>query len=161
MTNRDDDNIGKLKKEFEKVREKYGLPSFEELDNEFEIRKIDFDLHLVRETRRAMTHRLTAIADLLEPILNPSEANLHSAIESKHFDKNDVDDMFSYYKKLWHHVHEGVVASLISEKDEADFIKAMWKIWPEIKKTALKYAQKITESWKKEDTPRSTDHYLS
>ncbi len=160
MTNRDEDNLEKLKKEFEKVRAKYNLPGFDELDTEFEIRRIDFDLHIVREVRRSVIHKLTGVADLLEPILNPSESNLHSAIESKHFEKDDVDEMFKFYKKLWLYVHEGVVTSLVSEKEEAEFIKRMWKIWPEIKKTALEYAQKITDCWSKEDKERTTDHYL-
>lgn len=158
---RREDNLERLKKEFEKVRAKYELPSFDELDNEFEIRKIDFDLFLIKEVRRAVTHRLTAIADLLEPILSPSEHNLHSVIESKIFEKGDVDEMFTYYKKLWHHAHEGIAASLISEKEEAEFIKKIWKIWPEIKKTALGYAKRIAEGWAKEEEERHGDHYLS
>ena len=158
---RDKDNLEKLKKEFESARAKYGLPSFEELDSEFEIRKIDFDLNLVREIRRAIIHKFSGIADILEPILNPSEANLHSAVESKHFEKEGIDDMFKYYKKLWYHVHDGIVASLVSEKEEAEFIKKMWKIWPEVKKTALTYVKKITESWAKEEKEKRADHYMS
>lgn len=157
---RDEENLVKLKREFEKVRKQYSLPTFEELDNEFDIRKIDFDLFIVKEIRRSIIHKLSGIAELFEPVLNPSE-NLHSAVESKIFEKTEVDDMYSYYRKVWHYVHKGITASLMSEDEEATYIKEIWKIWPEIKKTALKYSQKLTEGWAREDKEKSSDHYMS
>ena len=157
---KDKECLEKLKEEYEKVRKKYSLPAFDEIDSEFEIRKIDFDLHLVKEIRRLVTHKFSGIADLFEPILNPGQS-VHSAVESKIFEKEDVEEMFKFYKKLWYHIHKSIAVSFVSEKEEAEFIKEMWKLWPEIKKTAQKYAQKIAEGWAKEEKERAGDHYLS
>ena len=161
MVEKPEENLVKLKEEYKKLQTKYKLPSFDELDEEFEIRKTDYDLFLVREVRRAMCHKLTAIADLIEPILNPAGHSLHSMIETKIFEKEELDDMYKFYKKLWHLVHKGIYLSLVSEKEEAEFIKEMWKAWPEIKKTAEKYAKKISDGWAKEEKEGLSDHYLS
>ena len=75
------DNLQKLKENYEKLRKKYNLPEFDKLDDEFEIRKIDYDLNLVREIKRLVSSRLLYISDLLDPILNPHES-LRSSIES-------------------------------------------------------------------------------
>jgi hypothetical protein len=161
MAEKQEENLVKLKQEYEKIRVKYKLPGFDELDEAFEIRKTDYDLFLVREVRRAMCHKLTAFADLIEPILNPAGHSLHSMIETKIFEKEELDDMYKFYKKLWHLVHKSIYLSLISEKDEAEFIKEAWKGWPEIKKTIEIYAKKISDGWAKEEKESAGDHYLS
>jgi hypothetical protein len=161
MAEKHEENLERLKEEYKKVQAKYKLPSFEELDEEFEIRKIDYDLFLIKEVRRTICHRLTAFADLIEPILNPAGHSLHSMIETKIFEKEDLEEMYKFYKKLWHYAHKGIHASLTSEKDEVEFIKEVWKIWPELKKPIREYSEKITEGWGKEEKEGVGEHYLS
>ena len=148
-----------LKAEYEKLRKKYNLPQFEELDEEFEIRKVDYDLFLIREIRRLVLSKLDFVASLLEPILDPGKS-LHSMIETKFFEKYNIELMFDFYKKLWKIIHEGISASLTSEKAEAEFIKDVWKQWPEIKKQSIEYADKIAAGWGKVEKEVFADKYL-
>jgi len=158
---RDKENLEKLKIEYEKVRAKYGLPDFDEIDSEFEIRKADAEMFIIKEIRRAVIHKLTGIADFLEPVLNPSGHDMHSCVESKIFDKDEVDEMYKYYKQLWCHVHKAIHASLVSEKEEAEVIKEILKAWPEFRKKAQHYTKKIAEGWAKEEIESSAEHYMS
>lgn len=157
---KDKECLEKLKEEYEKVRKKYSLPAFDEIDNEIEIRKIDYDMHLIKEIRRLVIHKFSGLADLFEPILNPGHG-LHSAVEAKIFEKDEVEEIFAFYKKLWYYVHKGIAISLLTEKDEAEYIKEMLKILPEMKKITHKYAQKIADGWAKEEKEKAGDHYLS
>src|SRR3989344_5292708 len=108
-----------------------------------------------------MTFKLQAISDLLEPILNPSARELHSFIELKVFEKKEIEDTYNFYKKLWALIHKGIVASLETEQKEVDFIKELWKAWPEIKKQAHKFAAKITEAWQQDETETFVSKYVS
>lgn len=155
-----EDNLKELKAEYEKLRAKYKLPSFDELDEEFEIRRIESDLWVMREVRRAMSHRITSMADLFEPVLNPSGGSLHSIIETKVFEKEQIDDMYSFYKHLWMLVHKGISASLESEKAEADWVKDVWKGWKKIKEKTLKYSDKLAEGWAQEEKEGLAEKYM-
>ena len=149
------DNLELLKENYEKVKKKYKFPTFEELDDEFEIRKIDYDSNLIKEIRRAICNRLQFISDILDPILNPHES-LRSAIESDFFNEEDVHNMVIFYKRVWHLLHIGVNASLSSEADEAKFVNDMWLEWPKLKKKAKHFSDKLMESWaqaEKDDAP--------
>jgi len=120
------DNLELLKENYEKVKKKYKLPTFEELDDEFEIRKIDYDSNLIKE------------------------------IESNFFNEEDIHNMVIFYKKIWHLLHIGVNASLSSEADEAKFVNDMWLEWPKLKKKAKHFSDKLMESWaqaEKDDAP--------
>ena len=59
-----EENLLLLKEEFEKLQKKYSFPKFEELDEEFEIRKIDYDLFLVKESELPEEIRLDNVVIL-------------------------------------------------------------------------------------------------
>lgn len=153
-------NVEKLKVEYEKLRAKYKLPAFEDFDKEFEIRKIDAELNLVHELRRAVSHKLQGFAEWFDPVLSPHSGSLHSIIETKIFEKQELEPLFLLYKKLWANVHEGIYASLQSEEKEIEFIKEVWKTWPDLKKELSKYIEKLAEGWKKQEKEKIGDSYL-
>jgi hypothetical protein len=61
---------------------------------------------------------------------------------------------------MWRLIHEGVSASYDSEKAEAEFIRKVWKQWPEIKKKAIEYSDKIALGWSKVEKEAFSDKYL-
>ena len=75
---KDGEDLAKLKEEYEEARKKYDLPSFKELDQEFEIRKLESGGFIIREVRRVIINKLQNFADWLTPILNPHPDSLHS-----------------------------------------------------------------------------------
>lgn len=155
-TREDGEDAKKIRKEYEKIRKKYDLPSFNELDSEFELRKLDIDGFIIRELRRAIIHKIQNFADWLSPILNPHPDSLHSAIETKIFEKQEISDMLKFYKKLGYFIHISLVASLKSEEEEVKFIKNVLNEWPGIKGTITNYVERISEGWAKKE--EDTDH---
>ena len=71
MENKSD--LGNLKKDYKKIQEKYDLPHFEKLNEDFNIEKIaevetDF---LVREIRRFIADKFSNYLRFIEAILHP------------------------------------------------------------------------------------------
>jgi RNA processing factor Prp31 len=154
------DKLEKLKAEYEKLRQKYKLPSFDELNNEFEIYDIKPNSFIIREIRRRIIRKMEDFLSLLNPILNPNPNSLHSMIETKIFEKQDMEPMFEFYKKLFQLAHKSIPASLESESAEAAWINEVWKAWPDLKKQITGYSKKITEGWGKVEPEVFTDKYL-
>jgi hypothetical protein len=154
------EDIEKLKAEYDRLKQKYKLPAFDELDADFEIRDIDYGCFVIKEIRRIIVRKMEGILGLLDPILNPSQGSLHSMIETKIFEKQDLEPMFDYYKKLCQMAHNGITTSLESEAAEAAWINEVAKAWPGIKKEAAGYSKKIADGWGKVESEIFTDRYL-
>ncbi|MBI2040582.1 MAG: hypothetical protein HYT16_00585 [DPANN group archaeon] len=151
----------KVKDNYEELRKKYGLPKFEEFNAEFEIVKADPELNFSRELRRAITNRLQAYSEWFEPVLNPNPNSLHSMVETKIFEKQELQPLFNLYKKLWHLVHVGLQASLQTEADEIKFVKHVWEEWPAVKKEILKYVGKLADGWLEQAKEPEDSGYVS
>lgn len=156
-----DSDLKEIKADYELARKKYNLPKFEAIDQEFEIRLIDNIGFIIKDVRRAVLTHLQNLSSFFIPALDPTAQDMHSMIEMGALSRQDKDSLFKFYRKLMYLLHEGVTSSIVSEEAEADFIKKVWKMWPDIKKEACKYMKKITDEWAnnrkkaKEDT-----HYL-
>jgi hypothetical protein len=152
--------LEKLKAEYDKLKQKYKLPAFDELNNEFEIYDIKTNAFIIREISRRIIRKAEDFLSMLNPILNPNPNSLHSIIETKIFEKQDLEPMFDFYRKLFQLAHKGITASFESEAVEAAWINEVWKAWPEIKKLAHSYSKKITEGWGKIEKEVFADKYL-
>lgn len=152
-----------LKKAYAEAKKKYNLvPTFEELDKEFEITMIDPDrIHfIVKDIKNAICSKLHKFAEYITPIINPQPASLHSMIETKFFEKEEIGETFEFYKRVYYLLHKAIVLGLKSEKDEANFINEVWKEWPQIKNKIKGYMSKITEGWAKEEKEEEREEYL-
>ncbi len=152
------EEIDELKELYEKARKKYDLPDFDELDREFELRKIE-DGFVISEVRKTILDKIHAFTNWIEPVINPHQHSIHSIVESRVFNKAETDEVFNFYKKLYYHLHRGLLAGLQSEKHEAEFIKEIWKIYPELKKEITKFIEKITKSWQEAEEEYTPDEY--
>ena len=153
-----------LKKAYAEAKIKYNLiPNYEELDREFEISVIDPDRahFIVKDVKNAICAKIHKFIDNLAPVINPQPSSLHSMVEVKLFEKEEVNDMFAFYKRLMHLLHKSILMALKSEADEANFINDLWKEWPQIKNKMTAYIVKITEGWSKEDHEENNNEYLS
>ena len=158
------ENHEELKNAYAEAKVKYNLiPTFEDLDKEFEISVMDPDRahFIVRDIKRTMCTKLHKFVDYLNPIISPQPSSLHSMIETKFFEKNELDGMFEFYKKIWHLLHKSILTGITSEKDEAEFINLLWGEWPQSKNKMIGYMSKITDGWAKEDKEEHTNEYLS
>ena len=124
-------DVKDVKKEYEKFVGKYSLPSFKELNEDFEIDKIDRESDcFLRAVRKAIMEKVVNAIGFLEMLLNPMNAprmyvpfvNTMAVSDNK-----EIDELYTSLSKL----------SLISlklevgysEKEEAEVIKKVFEVW--------------------------------
>jgi len=152
--------LKKLIKEYEQLRRKYKLPPFKQLDEEFELRKIDDDGFLIREIMRQMCRKLRWYASILEPILNPHPDSLHALIETKILENENRKSYFELYRKIWALVYEGMLIEFKSEREIATFIKKVWREFPKLNEEMYKVMSKIVRGWRHFEEKEYLNGYL-
>lgn len=155
-------NLEKLKAEYEKLRKKYNLPNFEEIDNEFEIRAIDLDKHgiLIKAILRTILNKFGIFLNYLDPVINATGPSLHSMIEQQNLSEETKKEMLDFYKVLSYNYHKICEIELEDERTTAEFLKGLWREWPRLKKKEKEFLGKITSTWKKgeEAALKNTDY---
>ena len=127
--------IKDLEKDYAAFEKKYKLPTFKELNENFEIEKIDRESKtLLRTIRKVIIEKLVNSLGFVELLLNPVNAPrmYYSYLKTlTQEDKNELDKVYS--------VLSNVVLSAIEleidydEKEEAEMIKRIYKDWESVK----------------------------
>lgn len=141
------------KEDYEKIREKYDFPSFEEVNEEFEISAIDVAKvnSIPRAILRIIGNRMGVFLNYLEPVISPNPQGLHAFIEVDNTSNDEKKKMFEFYKSLSYKYHKSY--SLELTEDEESVVKEIKKIlrdWGKIKKDFKEHCDVINEAWKKE-----------
>ncbi len=153
--------LQKFKKNYEKVREKYKLPQFSKLNEEFDIEKISEKKTelLVREIRRAMIEKITAFLRFLELIVNPTQAPIFMLSLIKNIDpqtKKSVENLYKELAKI--EISSFILDFRYDEKKEAEFVKATDMKWNELHKDLDKIAE-FMRKFKEEKSSRNSDYF--
>ncbi|MBD3354707.1 hypothetical protein GF361_01835 [Candidatus Woesearchaeota archaeon] len=140
-----------MQKKYEKLKKKYRLPSFDDINNEFEISSIDNDDFLLREIRRKISEKIEAYTKFLEEQALQPSTDVANMYEFKVFDDEERREIFNIYKRLMFFSRFSIEAGLY-ENDEktAEFIKSVLDEWKEIKKKIMKFIVKVKKSWMEE-----------
>ena len=155
-------NLIELKKEYEKFRKKYKLPKFSELNQEFEIEKIQEKEteFLLREIRRAIGEKIVALLRFFELFLNPQTAPLFILAMLKNVNLNDKELIEKIYYKLVNFELTSITLDIIyNEKKEVEFIKEVTKKWQELKPELYNFS-KIIERIKFREKERKRKSYF-
>jgi len=149
-----------VKKKYEDLQKKYKLPSFDNLNNEFEISTIEEKYFLLREIRRKIIEKIEDYIKLIENILYP-ETNLCDTYECAVFSDEEKNEMFSLYKKLMFFNRFSTETSIgEDDKKSSEFINEIWNQWNDIKKELSIYIKRLKESWLKEIKIKTELGYL-
>ena len=146
------DNLANLKKEYVKVRNKYKLPEFNMLNNEFEIEKLADKKtgFLLRGIRRSIERRTENFLKMLEEFVNPTYASHASLTLLKSFTNKDRKNIEDSYKSLVSLMLKAITLEIdFDEKKEAAFIKESVKIWDVTKKDLHELMKSAEHIWKK------------
>lgn len=148
------------KDEFKNLQKKHGLPTYADLDHEFEIASIESKDHLLRAIRRKIEERLEYYAKLLEELLQgePTFTNLH---ELRDLTDDRKEKIYVLYKSIMGKVRESMEIAI--ENDEvrtADYIKSSHAFWQERKGELGTIIAQMKESWEKEGSLTERQEYL-
>ena len=142
--------LNEVKKNYLKFQKKYNLPSFDKLNEDFQIEKIaenETD-YLLREVKKAMADKFYNYLRFAETLLNPVNAPvfIFSIIKSIGIEKKKK--LNEIYKKLAKNEIRIIEVDLIySEKKEAEFIKESYQLWQEVKKELLDIIKNVKDNW--------------
>jgi hypothetical protein len=152
------ENLEELKKKYVKLKEKYSLPSFEDLNQDFGIEKAsEFEGELlIREIRRYVNDVISNYMRLIENLINPINVPVFVFTMIRALDESDKKVLSGAYKKLGQiQINLLSVDLVYSEKKEAEFIKDSFNVWQDVKKDLLKITEKIKSS--KENKPTNNE----
>jgi len=143
-------DLTKLKQQYKVMQEKYSLPSFDELNRDFQIEKAteyetDF---ILREIRRYVTDKFFNYLRFIESILTPNNAPMFVFAITKTLGIKEREKLIELYKKI-----AKVDIDLIeldieySEEKEAGSIKKYYEMWKSIKNELLEIVEVIKKNW--------------
>jgi hypothetical protein len=146
------EDVEKLKEDYEAFRKKYALPDFKELEEEFDIEKAvekgrESKL-ILRDIRRIINDKISAYLHLFETFMNPSSGPIFVFSMIKNISEDDKKGIKEIYQKLAKiEITVLKLDTIYEEKAEADFIKATSKQWNEIKKEIMKLLEKFDKDF--------------
>ncbi len=124
-----------FKKQYEQLARKYKLPSFQELNEDFEIDKIDKEIEChLRIIRKVMMEKIVNSLSFLELLTNPVNApRIYLAyIRTMSVeDKKVIDELYSTLGKL--SLQSLDLEIDYSEKKEAEMVKMIYETWNSLK----------------------------
>lgn len=127
--------LNEFKKKYSKYIEKYKLPKFDELNEDFEIDKLEKDTdYLLRAIRKLMMEKIVNSVNFLEMLLNPVNTPRMYLPYIRTIgieDKQIIDNLYNSLAKL-------TLISLeleihFSENGEAELIKKTFSEWKALK----------------------------
>lgn len=138
-------NLIELKKKYAILEKKYSLPSFTKLNEEYGIESIrKYEETLLKSIRKLMIDRLVSYIGFLEVLLNPMNAPRLYLAYIKSMTNEDKKEVEKLYGKLSDIILESMSVEIdYSEKEEAEMIKKITKVWDELKPDFRKLISKV------------------
>lgn len=117
--------LNDLKNKYECVAKNYSLPGFDELNDEFEIERIDRESYtLLRFVRKVMMDKIVGYVRFIEMLINPSQAPFAFMHFSKGMTDVEIKILQGIYQKFIELELDGLKSEFdYSEKNEAESIK--------------------------------------
>ena len=153
-----------LKKAYEGYNKKYPeLPSFEEMNIEFELSLHDFkeeEEFLLKQIRRRIQEKVVYYCRLIEGVLYPNSSPL-LMLETNNFSKEYKEDLFNLYKKIMFLERNYTVLNLgASMEEEAKYIQETYNKMLEFKPILIDLAKETRAFWKKESKKEMEDAFF-
>ena len=129
-------NIEVLKDRYSEIQQKHNLPSFQQLNEDFGIEKIEeerFEI-LIREVRRFVADKLLNYMRFTEAVMNPTNASMFIFSLIKAIGEEEKKKLSEMYKTLAKAELELVDLDIsYSEEKEAEFIRNFYTQWQGMK----------------------------
>ncbi|MEI6731895.1 MAG: hypothetical protein WCK90_04400 [archaeon] len=150
-----------LKKEYADLQKKYKLPSFKELNDDFEIDKIDRETdNMLRLIRKVMMEKIANSLAFVEMIANPGNAPRVYLNFIKGITNGERKDLEILFDKLGKMSMVSISAEIdYSEKKEAELIKYILKDWNAIKPNFRKIMEAMNVQQPDEEPRHEKSYY--
>jgi len=149
-----------FKNKYNELEKKFSLPSYEELNNDFEISSIEEEAFLLRAVRRKIAEKLDIYSKIIEQILMP-ESNQASILECQLFSQEEKNKIYSLFKRIMYFDRMSIETSINeTEEKTAEFINKFYKEWNSIKEQLKIIFSELKQGWTKEFNFKEDNNYL-
>jgi len=150
-----------LKSQYAKLVDKYGLPGFKELNEAFEIDRIDRDTDcILREVRKAIMDKIVGYIRFMEMMINPSQAPPMFLLFLKNVDDKEKKIIEMVYKNFVElELHSLKLEVDYSEEEEAKTIKRILKVWNETKLDLRGTIEIMEKNWNSSSTKKEKGYF--
>jgi len=155
-------SLTELKKEYGDLQKRYSLPSFEKLNEEFDIERIidketDF---LLRGIRRNISQKAINFMQFLEGLINPNFASMAALSLLKSINEKDKELINKCYEKIFDLELKSLMLEIeYNEKAEAEFIKTSAKAWEEIRADLKQLINNAEKVWRKKMSEEKLNYF--
>ena len=147
---KEESKLDELKETYLKLQKKHNLPSFEALNEDFQIEKIsDVETDsLLRELRRTISDKPFTYLRFVESLINPANAPMSILSVIKTLGIEEKEKLAEIYKKLVRNEILLIETDIsFSEEKEAKFILETYETWQEVKKDLLEIIDVVNANW--------------
>ena len=150
-----------LKSEYKKLSDKYNLPSYKEMDEDFDINKIDsIEDTLLRDIRKLMFSKFASVLNFVELLLNPTNGSMFHMYLVKGINTEEKNSLNNLFESLGSIEIESFSLDInYSEKNEAAYIKESYEKWQKMKPELDKIISSIKLNWKKVSSKKEKSYY--
>ncbi len=153
--------MASIEHKYNMLKEKYGLPDYALLNNNFMVEDIEPETNLILAKIRQKIHeKIEFYTKILESLLQP-DSNLASLYEIRYMTDKEREKVYSLFKKLVRIIRNSNHIAIDNDEEEtADFIKTVYQDWQELKQELKKLIKKVESLWKKETDIKSDYSYF-
>ena len=141
-----------LKEDYADLEERFGLPNFGLMNEDFQIEKIqgeDTDF-LLREVRKYVGDKFTSYLRFLETLIQPNGSQTFVFMMLKSLDSDDMKKIREMYAKMARKELELLELDIeYNIEKEAKFVKTTFDLWGEIKEELIFIMDKAKFNWDK------------
>ncbi len=149
-----------MREEYNILKNKFGLPDFEELDKFFEIRGIDKEDDILREISKKILNSVDNYLDILEDMVQP-DSRYYTLKEANFLGKSERSIINAIYSKLMYFNRAGIILNLDYSSDRcAKLINDFYKEWSLMSKELIPVINLLKESWSKKTEARQDRGYF-
>lgn len=146
---------------YEALKIKYTLPSFSELDAEFEICSIEEENCTLRNICKKIHERIDGAVQIIEKIIQPDPNSYIDLYECKFFTHSEKDTLLKLFREMMFVSRTILELDLLQdEKASADFIRQFYGEWLGMKKTLLPIILNLKNAWKEDKRNKEKLDYL-
>lgn len=151
-----------IKEDYKKIEEKFSLPAFENLVEEFDVEKISEKEEglLIRDIRRAVAEKISGYLHLFEMLMNPSSPPMFVFSFMKNLSEQDKKEIKEIYKELSRlQIHTIKLDTVYDETKEAEFIKKTYTLWQNLKTKVYALVEIFEKEFEKNSEAKEKSYF--
>ena len=153
-----------MKEIYERLQKSYNLPSYKNIDNEFELGYLEKDIkktnYPLRNIRRRQMDKIMLFTNFLQSFIIPNPNSIVNMQESKFLTDEQRNTMVNIIQQLMILERKSLILEVEqSETKDAEFITECLGQWLKIKKELVKFSKVLLENWQIQNEEKKSNYF--